>query len=255
MARSIPQWFLLYHALDQQIMERVAKAAHDAVLDRQVQLAPFRALYFFQDSLNLAREANRTGLHANALALTRQCVEAIGVVELGICERPGAEAQLMRWAQDDLKPGNLRKWLDQFAWAAYGEGLWTETWSQFMGQFTKALQPYAHYGRDLAQWQMSLVHVMTPVEPGQPIEAALAFRPGVCDEQLATRITLFHGLLFYVLGRIWIAAHPSDIEFATQIKDFGRALGQSAYLDGHQSDWGQQFWAMMWASDGQIVLE
>jgi hypothetical protein len=35
----------------------------------------------------------------------------------------------------------------------------------------------------------------------------------------------------------------------------GAALGKSRYLDGHQTDWGQQFWAMVWERGGGTILE
>jgi hypothetical protein len=33
------------------------------------------------------------------------------------------------------------------------------------------------------------------------------------------------------------------------------ALGKSHHLDGHQTDWSHQFWAMMWRSDGSTLLD
>jgi len=83
----------------------------------------------------------------------------------------------------------------------------------------------------------------------------LELGPRVYDAQKATRITLFHALLMYLLGRVWLAAHPTDTSFAEQMARFGEALGRSRYLDGHQTDWSQQFWAMVWMRDGRTELE
>lgn len=55
------------------------------------------AHWFVLDTLLLASQANRDGMHANALALTRQCVEAISITELGVCGHPDAEAILLKW--------------------------------------------------------------------------------------------------------------------------------------------------------------
>ena len=165
------------------------------------------------------------------------------------------EAKLLLWDKDKLRPGDLRQWLESAVWPAYGTGLGSEPWSTFMGQFVRALQSYAHYSSDLAQWQAGLRHVHDTDQPDQPFLAMLELGPCVYDPQKATRITLFHGLLMYLLGRVWLASHPTDAAFAEQIACFGDALGRSAYLDGHQTDWSQQFWAMVWMRGGQTELE
>jgi len=45
-------------------------------------MTPMLAHWFMRDALLLANQANREGMHANALLLTRQCLEAISVIEL-----------------------------------------------------------------------------------------------------------------------------------------------------------------------------
>jgi hypothetical protein len=92
-------------------------------------------------------------------------------------------------------------------------------------------------------------------EPNADSHAIIEMSPRAYDAQKATRITLFHALLSYVLGRIWQAANPTDKEFATLMARLGMALGKSRYLDGHQTDWSQQFWAMVWERDGGTILE
>lgn len=195
-------------------------------------------------------------MHANALSLTRQCVEAIGVIELGICGHPDAEAQLLKWNGDRLTPGKLRQWLQANVWPPYGSGLWTEPWFTFMGQFPAAVQPYAHYGRSLAQWQLRLHSIHdTPDDPEALLRGIIEMRPRAYEAQKATRITLFHAILTYTLGRMWIAANAGDAEFAALISRLGSALGKSRYLDGHQTDWSQQFWANVWLRGGGTLLE
>ncbi len=213
------------------------------------------AHWFLLDTLLLANQANREGMHANALALTRQCVEAISIIELGVCGHPDAEATLLRWDSDDLTPGKLRAWLQTNVWPNYGNGLWQEPWSTFMREFAGAIQPYAHYGRSLAQWQLRLHRFYDANKSTASSHAILEMRPRAYDPQKATRITLFHALLTYLLGRIWSAANPADAEFFALMAKLGTALGKSRYLDGHQTDWSQQFWAMVWERGGGTILE
>ncbi|MBF3576669.1 hypothetical protein ISF62_14180 [Burkholderia pseudomallei] len=256
MERSIPEWFEILDGTTHQVMQRVASAVSANTMALQVKSSPMLAHWFILDTLLLANRANRDGMHANALALTRQCIEAISVVELGICNHPDAEGMLLKWDADRATAGELRKWLQANVWPNYGTGLWTEPWDLFMREFASAIQPYAHYGRNLAQWQLRL---HAPIEDANSatgeMHALIEMRPRAYDPQKATRITLFHALLTYLLGRVWMASNPRDSEFAALVGRFGAALGKSRYLDGHATDWGKQFWAMLWERGGGTILE
>lgn len=256
MTRKIPEWFALTERATAPVMERIASAASANTMSLQVRLAPSLAHWFMLDSLLLANKANRDGMHANALSLTRQCLEALSVIELGISGHSDAEAVLLKWNDDQLTAGNLRAWLEQQLWQSYGSGLWKEPWPVFMREFAKALQPYAHYGSKLAQWQVRLLPDSTICENSSDSTTLLVeARPRAYDAQKATRITLFHGILTYVLGRIWLAHNSHDAGFHALVTRLGTALGASRYLDGHETSWSQQFWAMLWSKDGQTVLE
>jgi hypothetical protein len=250
-----PEWFLIAEEVTPQIMRCIADAISTNMMTLQVKSSPMLAHWFMLDALLLANQANREGMHANALALTRQCVEAIGIIELGICGHADAEAMLLKWEEDNLSAGGLRAWLQNEVWPRYGSGLWTEPWVTFMREFARAVQPYAHYGRSLAQWQLRLHRIHEANNPEADLEAIIEMRPRAYDAQKATRITLFHALLHYTLGRIWIAANSGDTEFAILINRFGAALGKSRYLDSHQTDWSKQFWAMVWERGGGTLLE
>ncbi len=255
MTRKVPEWFEVTEEATSMVMARIAASVSDIQMEPQVRSAPMLAHWFVLDTLLLANQANREGMHANALALTRQCVEAISVIELGICGHPDAEAVLTQWDSDNLTPGKLRAWLQANVWPAYGNGLWSEPWATFMREFAGAIQPYAHYGRSLAQWQVRLHRFYDASQPNADSHAIIERCPRAYDAQKATRITLFHSLLSYLLGRIWLAANPADTEFSAIIARLGTALGKSRYLDGHQTNWGQQFWAMVWERGGGTVLE
>ena len=149
MARPPPDWFPAAEDATSKVMARIAGAVAANGMAFQVSSAPMLAHFFMLDTLLLANQANRDGMHANALALTRQCVEAISIIELGVCGHPDAQSVLLRWDSDQISPGNLRKWLQDNVWAEYGAGLWSEPWSTFMREFAGAVQPYAHYTRDL----------------------------------------------------------------------------------------------------------
>lgn len=251
--RPIPEWFSLCERATSETMKRIAVSVAAVSLSLEVKNLPMQSHWFVLDSLLLANRANRDGMHANALALTRQCIEAISVIEVGLCGHQDSESILLQWNDDRLTPGALRKWLSDHVWVAYGSGLWHETWAEFMGRLAKAVQPYAHYSSQLAQWQLRLHGQMeSEVEPTVLIE----YSPRAYDAQKATRITLFHAILTFALARIWLAHTKSpDAEFSSLINRLRIALGRSKYLDGHQTNWDQQFWAMVWSKQGGTILE
>lgn len=192
--------------------------------------------------MQIAYEANKAGIHANALSQTRYCIEALAIIELGMCRKHGREAILEDWLKGKASPGKVRQWLAKEVWPSYGPGLWSESWEDFMAKLAGAVQPYAHYTSQLAQWQ-SRLHFADPTESTACIESG----PVVYDPQKATRITLYHSILNYTLGRIWLANCTSeDARFLEIVSRLGEALGKSRYLDGHHTNWDQQFWAMVW---------
>src|SRR3546814_3475528 len=106
MSRPIPEWFTIAEASNAQVMKRIAASVSSNDMSWQVRSAGMLAQWFVMDSLLLANQANRDGMHANALSLTRQCIEAIGIIELTICGHPDAEEILLKWEADDLKIGS-----------------------------------------------------------------------------------------------------------------------------------------------------
>lgn len=253
MTQTHPEWFTLFEEFRDQTLSRMHAAVELPSLPLQVAQIPKQALWYLCETLYLASEANREGMHASAISLTRQCVESIGVVELGVCIVPGAADQLMKWWDDELTPGKLRKWLQENAWNSYGAGIWQEPWSVFMEQFARSTQPYAHYCKKLSLWQQRLANV-SRAEDGS-YAAVIEIKPQAYDAQKATRITLYHAIINYVLAKIWVAANPSDAAYTNLVSSFGEALGKSRYLDGHSTDWSEQLWAMLWLDDGTLVLE
>lgn len=233
--RDIPEWFTRAEEAFDPVQQRVAAAIKSNDLPTKLALAPQEAFYFFAHAMEIAHDAN-------ALSQTRHCIEALAIIELGMCRTNGREAILEDWLKGEVSPGNVRQWLAREAWPSYGAGLWSESWEDFMAKLAGAVQPYAHYTSQLAQWQ-SRLHFATPREGTAYIESG----PIVYDPQKATRITLFHSILNYTLGRIWLANCTSeDTEFGEIVSRLGDSLGKSRYLDGHQTKWDQQFWAMVW---------
>ena len=251
----MPEWLDLKENVTHLVMKRISGMVVANRMDTKVHFAPMLAHWFVLDALLIADEANSKGMHANALAATRPCVEAISIIELGICRHPLAESVLFQWNRGELTPGKVRAWLQDNVWPRYGSGLLLEPWSDFMREFAKAIQPYAHYAPELAQWQFRLHRFPDIRSANADNEAVIEVRPRAFDTQKATRIKLFHALLVYVLARISVAANGNDRDFSAAVTRFGIALGKSRYLDGEGSNWSPQFWASVWERGGGTILE
>lgn len=214
-----PDWFDRSQAVGPLVMDRVSCAVSESQLPQRVSVYPQLAFWFLCDSLSIASQANQEGMHANAVSITRSCVEAITIIELGLVGSPEAERLLWQWSRDEKTPGQLRSWLESNVWKNYGAGLWDEPWPVFYGNFARALHPFAHYSGLLAQWQ-TRIHQFHRTESGGG-QALMEIGPRNYDPQKATRITLFHALIGFVLGRILIAnVHKDDPEFASHIGPF-----------------------------------
>lgn len=254
--RTPPDWFIAAEEANLEIFRRIASATGDVKLPVSVSLLPGQAFWFLANSMQLANRANRQGMHANALSITRQCLEAISIVELGLAKTAEASNLLERWHDDKINAGQLRKWLESHLWNAYGPGLWSESWADFMGKLCQAVQPYAHYSPKLSQWQSRLHEVRDKSHESGSITAIVECGPKTYDPQKATRITLFHALISFALARIWIANNrAADPAFETLIERLRVALGKSRYLDGDHTKWDEQFWAMLWFKDGNHCPE
>jgi hypothetical protein len=237
-----PEWFILSDEASPEIWKRAGRAMEASELSPDLKILPMQAYWFYVTSLGVANDANRVGMHANALAMTRFCIECLSLIELGLCRETDRESILQRWKEGAATPGHLRKWLAQHTWPAYGSGLWTEPWSDFMAKLAGAVQQYAHFTEPLAQWQTRLHHVDLSTNV-----AIMEFGPRLYDPPNASRITLYHALLNYCLGRLLSANHfRDDRDFCAQITRVGSALGKSKFLDGHKTVWDHQFWAMLW---------
>lgn len=108
-------------------------------------------------------------------------------------------------------------------------------WAEFYGNLARAVQPYAHYTSELQGWQFSTV----AYDGGKDFIATFGLE--TYDALQATRITLFHMLLTYMLGRI-LLIHGKNTDVMAKRGDIlklGRALGSSKLLFERGEWWSQ----------------
>lgn len=231
-----PRWF----ELGEQLMWAVigmgcATARSHRLSTPDLQSLPELAICHHAGCLEASNHANRRGKHSAAICLVRQSVEALTIAEIGLQAAGFAEPLLLGWKNGTKKHGDLRKALEESIWPNYGTGLWDETWSEFYGNLARSVQPYAHYTSELQGWQFATVEF----NGGKELTAMFGLE--TYDALQATRITLFHMLLTYMLGRILLihGRNPDVVSCRGDIWELGQALGSSKLLF-KRGDWSAQ---------------
>jgi hypothetical protein len=229
-----PQWLLLSDELLWPLIGMGLSTLHDAHIDdRDTFSWTHAALLHFAHCLEISMEANLKGRHSVAICLVRHCVESLTLVDIGLQDPAFRKPLLVAWEQGRKGHGELRAALEKAVWPAYGAGLWDETWAEYFGNLSKAVQPYAHYTQQLQGWQYSVLATMTdgyfatldPFNSYDPLKA--------------TRITLLHALSGWTLGRLLLAhgKHTDVLQRREKIAALGTALAGSKLL-WKRKDWG-----------------
>jgi hypothetical protein len=203
---------------------------------------PKLALHQLGDVLETSLFANRQGRHAIGLALLRQGVEALTIVELGLWGTDRAWTLLDQWDEGRQTHGELRRVLQAESWPSYGSGLWTESWSEFMGNLARAIQPYSHFSPMLLQWQVKMVSGIEDVA-GRKLIALMG--GAYVDPSKRERVDLLTSLAIWALGRIVLnyAAPPSDV--TARIEMQGAAIARSRWLTAGEP-WQDQLCPHVW---------
>jgi hypothetical protein len=189
--------------------------------------------------------ANERGKHSVAIALVRQALEALTLIDLGLHPSTFSDPVLDRWKSGRISHGEIRAHLEKEVWHSYGHGLWAEPWSEFFGNLARAVQPYAHYTPELQGWQDQVI------EQHGEREATITVGLLTYDPLKASRVTLLHMLLAWALGRILLVHrdNPDVLAREAEIHLLGESLSQSKLLIKNQK-WGVQLLPHMWFRPG-----
>jgi hypothetical protein len=235
-AEERPRWFVLGDQLMWPLVGMGCTSARDHRLSTpDLQSLAELAICHHGGCLEASNHANRRGKHSASICLVRQSVEALTIAEIGLQAPSFAEPLLLGWKEGKKSHGELRKALEKDVWPTYGTGLWDESWTEFYGNLARAVQPYAHYTSELQGWQF----VTVDYEGGKEFTAMFGLE--TYDPLQATRITLFHMLLTYMLGRILLShgGNPEVVSRRAEILELGRALGSSKLLFQRGEWWAQ----------------
>lgn len=195
--KEVPKWF----EVGGELIEKVSGYAMEAIeglrdLSSDQATAARCALYHYVQCLELSGDVNREGQHAVAISLTRQCVEALTVLECAlISDRALGQSLLSSWINNKKTSGLIRKELSSKVWGLYFPGLWLKPWADYYREFCNAVQSYAHYSRELQAWQLALMEDQAHQDKDGNYLLFAKIGLGTYDANKATRITLLHILL------------------------------------------------------------
>ena len=202
------------------------------------------AIFHLAASLDSSLDANEKGRHAVGISLTRQCIEALTLIDVGLQDEAFAVPLLQRWRDGTKSSGELRQELEKKVWPNYGNGLWDEPWSEYFGNLSRAVQPYAHVSRELLEWQWAVIE-------SDLRDQKFTVVIGRYDPLKASRITLLCVLVGWTLGRLLLANRSgSELNvISLEIQELGRELGRSKLLM-KKKDWWLELLPNMFFKEG-----
>ena len=232
-----PQWLILGSEIIPRVIEQMMITSKKLDFGNlNLNVLPFMALCHFHSCLNLSIEGNGKGYHSAAIALLRQCLEALSLIGISFLDSGETKSLLKDWSDGRKTNGELRKFLEDNAWHMLGNGLWDESWSDFYANLSKAIQPYAHYSPQLQGWQWMMIKQ----------ESDTKFIMGIgqyaYDPLKASRVSLMHTLVGWTLARIGLASRLNNEinDMAEKISLLGKYLSNSKLLFQNQEDWAFQ---------------
>ena len=246
-----PVWFIIGDKLIWPLVGMGLKSIHkQAYPSPDLGVIPYLALCHHAGCLQASMYANEKGKHSTAVCLIRQSVESLTVVEIGLQDSDWSSPILESWKSGKKTQGQLRQALERNIWPKYGKGLWDENWSEFYGNLARAVQPYSHYTPELQGWQ----YMVADYDGGSKFTAVIGLE--TYDAVQATRVTLLHILLTWMLGRILLVygKNKDVIGEKGKIERLGDALSESKLLEP-KHDWGTQLAPHLLLKPGHVWMD
>lgn len=241
---KLPKWFEIGDKLIKDISDvALIQADNLSDLESDKKVSIQCSVYHYIQCLMLSIETNRIGNHAIALSTIRQSVEALTLIECGFLRNRELSNELIdAWISGRKTSGAIRNKLEQNIWPDYTKSLWGRNWAESYNEFCKSVQPYAHYSRELQGWQLAVDDNAKMNSNGNYVlDAKFGFN--TYDSSKATRLTLFHILLSWTLGKIII----NNIDMPAlkkQLDQLQEALELADELGKGKLSWAQQFWSL-----------
>lgn len=241
MKRPVDRWQSVPASWGEVVNTAVARVLNERrqLLAEEVRFIPMLASAHFAACRATALEANRAGFHAVALALARQSMESLTVIEVGMLDRSTANDLLAGWQSEKLTQGAPRKRLADLSWRQMPSTPWGISWLDHMTSLAGVLQPYAHYSPGLLQWNLALV------EQPRDGQAIAAIGHGAFDPDKAERLALL--LSVFLWNVLVMLSHYGelDADAVSVHAELELELGRTQWLDAGEG-WRDQLIPHVW---------
>lgn len=232
---SQPRWIIIYDQLANPVISLALNVLHKLKFgDLNLVAIPVCAATHLSTCLEMSNAANKRGYHSVSACLLRQCVETLTLIDIGLQSEEYARPLLEEWRDGKRGHGELRSNLEKAVWPGYGKGLWSESWGEFFGQLSRAVQPYAHFTNQLMLWEFKTdLQQQNISQTADGVEFIATTRPTAFDSQKAQQIATLEALMVWTLGRLLEANCKLNevTQIKKQIDEFGLALADSEYIN------------------------
>src|SRR6266545_2920189 len=136
--KHTPKWLQISDQYLLAIVEHtVATLEERQDINPSYKIPPLFAAIHLHQAIRASIKSNLMGHHSVAIALLRQCVESLTVIEIGLQKSDLMKKLIDIWRKDQGH-GKLRKKLQDERWSSYGTGIWNEPWEEFFGNLAKS---------------------------------------------------------------------------------------------------------------------
>ena len=234
-----PAWLDIVQSIDGIVLEAAERALDGRHPNLNLGIVPYSAVLHLRACQETGLWANGQGYHAASLGIFRHSVEALSLIDLGLQAPEYNTALLTDWKTGKKSHGEIRKALERDIWPHYGTGLWSEPWSQFFGNLSRAVQPFAHYRPDLMNWQFYLPS-QSPVfaEDGNLLMVQRIGRR-THDSVKAARLYLLSAMIVWTVARLLLINDAAWSGPTEKIAALGRSIAGSKLLEKGE-DWSEQ---------------
>lgn len=200
--QPMPKWLQISDQYLLTIIEHtVASLEERQDVDPEYKMPPLFAALHLHQAIRASIRSNSMGHHSVAIALIRQCVESLTIIEIGLQKSDFMKTLIDVWRKDQGH-GELRKKLQSERWSSYGNGVWDEPWEEFFGNLAMAVQPYAHYTQYLMGWQYITPPVIKNNNDTESLEFSVTYGLDDVDKLKLLRIQILQALVGWTLARL-----------------------------------------------------
>jgi hypothetical protein len=244
-----PAWLDLAQSIDGAVLDAAEQALTRRHPNIDLGMVPYAAVLHLRACCETGLWANGQGYHSAALGVLRQSIEALTLIDLGL-QTPDYNSELLAaWKAGKKSHGEIRKALERDIWPRYGTGLWSESWSQFFGNLSRAIQPFAHYTPELMNWQFYIPSQRFVASGDGHFQMLQSIGRKTNDPVKAARVYLLTAMAVWTLARLLRSNDVGSTIPLDNVDALGKSIAGSKLLEKGEN-WGEQLMGHLFFTPG-----